>query len=460
MSSLLPLCLQALSDVLGVNRVQTDPAECWTYSYDNSRQSLLPAAVIHVLSHEEAEIILGICYKHRVPVTARGRGTGTVGGSIPCTDGIVLSFERMQRIISFRPEDRLMVVEAGVTNQAVQDRAAEAGLFWSPDPSSAAYCTVGGNLAYNSAGPRAVKYGTPRENVLGLRAVTGDGQSMRTGVYTTKGVVGYDLTRLLVGSEGTLALITEATLKLLPKPEAKFTLQILYSSVESATEGIIRIMSSPCTPCVLEFMDSVALDLIRTYQGIDIPIEAQALLIVEVDGSIDALSSAALCVKKAAQNAGLIACVSAQTSDEVAQLWQARKALSPILRTIASCKINEDVVVPMSKLAGLMHAIADLSARFEIKIVSFGHAGNGNIHVNLLFEEDAKERALTCLAELFSIVLKLEGSLSGEHGVGLAKKAFVEQELDGVSLALMRQIKALFDPANILNPGKVFPEAH
>jgi D-lactate dehydrogenase len=354
-----------------------------------------------------------------------------------------------------------MVVEPGVTNQAIQQAAAAHGFFWPPDPTSAAVCTVGGNLAYNSAGPRAVKYGTPRDNTLGLRAVTGSGEEIRTGVRTTKGVVGYDLTRLLIGSEGTLAIITEATLRLTPLAESKRTLQAVYDGIDSAAQAVAGIMAQPVVPCALEFIDGRAIAMVRDYAPVELPAAAGALLMIEVDGPDSAMTEMVEAIRQAANNDGLLSFQAATTAAEVEALWTTRKALSPALRNVAPKKINEDVVVPVSRIPQLINGLDELSRKHAITIVNFGHAGNGNIHVNLLVDpEDAEQtkRAEACLDAVFSLVLSLGGTLSGEHGIGLVKRDFVDREIDGTTLRLMRDIKTLFDPHHILNPGKVFPD--
>lgn len=457
---LTPLFIDTLRQQLGADRVLTEATECLAYGYDNSRLSALPDVVVFPNSHEEVLGLVQLCHEHGIPIITRGRGTGTTGATVPTTGGVILSTERMTRILEMAPNDRLMVVQPGVTNQQVQDAAAEHGFFWPPDPSSSAVCTVGGNLAYNSAGPRAVKYGTPRENVLGLRAVTGAGEEIRSGVRTTKGVVGYDLTRLLIGSEGTLAVITEATLKLTPIAESKRTLQAIYADMHSAAQAVSRIMAQPVVPCALEFIDHKAIDMVRRYSSVDLPQGAGALLMIEVDGPESAMATMAAAIEQAATNDGLLSFQASKTVEDVAALWATRKALSPALRNVAPKKINEDVVVPVSNIPALIDGLDKLSQQHRINIVNFGHAGNGNIHVNLLVNpDDAEEmsRADTCLAEVFSLVLKLGGSLSGEHGVGLVKRDFVAQEIDSAALHLMHQIKHVFDPRNILNPEKTLP---
>jgi D-lactate dehydrogenase len=411
--------------------------------------------------HEQVQAVVAACFQHRVPLVCRGRGTGTAGAAVPLQGGVVLSTERMNRILRMDPVNRLAVVQPGVTNQEVQDAARPHGLFWAPDPTSAEVCTVGGNLACNAAGPLAVKYGTTRDNVLGLRVVTGEGNSMRTGVLTTKGVVGYDLTRLIVGSEGTLAVITEAILRLLPLPETRQTLRAVYRDIASATDAIVSLMALPDSPCVLEFIDGKAIELASRHTDLGLPAGAGAMLMLEIDGNRDSISAAAARVQQAASNSGLLELRMAQDDTEAKQLWQARKALSPALRHIAPKKINEDVVVPVGHLPALISGLEKLSNQYGITIVNFGHAGNGNIHVNLLVDPDDPQQmtnARQCLADVFTLVLQLEGTLSGEHGIGSEKQDYVGLELDATSLELMRRIKQQFDPAGILNPGKLFPK--
>jgi D-lactate dehydrogenase len=438
----------------------TESTECWPYGYDNSRRHAPPDAVVFPASHKEVVALVKLCNRHKTPLIARGRGTGTTGATVPTSGGIILSMERMNRLIEFSPENRYITVEPGMTNGALQEIAAEENFFWPPDPTSSTYCSIGGNLAYNSAGPRAVKYGTPRENCLGLRIVTGDGREIRTGTFTTKGVVGYDLTRLIIGSEGTLAIITEATLKLTPRPRTKQTLQAIYKDVASATQAVACIMAQPETPCALEFIDKNAINMVRQYSTVNLPELAGALLMIEIDGNENSIHHSIEAIKNSAKNEGLLSLEIAQTEEEITALWKTRKALSPSLRKIAPKKINEDVVVPVANLPELTSRLDALSLQFGLPIVNFGHAGNGNIHVNLLIDPDnpgESEKASRCLTALFDTVLALNGTLSGEHGVGLEKRDFVEKELGRDAIELMHSIKQQFDPLGILNPGKMLP---
>jgi len=435
----------------------TDAAERLAYGYDNSRRQAQPDAVVFPTEHQQVVSLVRACRDAKTAVVARGRGTNTTGATVPIEGGVVVSFERMNRIIDIDADNRYAVVEPGVLNGDLQTALAEHGFFWPPDPTSSPYCTIGGNLACNAGGPRAVKYGTCRENTLGLLAVAGTGESFRCGTYTSKGATGYDLTRLLIGAEGTLALITQATLRVTPKPAGKRTLSAAYVDVESAAAAVARIMAQPVTPCALEFLDDESLRLAREYGGEAIP-HAGAQLIIEVDGAPEQLDDMARAVAAAARGDGLQELRIATDADDVASLWAARKALSPALRTIAPDKINEDVVVPVSRLPDLIAELKKIATKHRVGIVSFGHAGNGNIHVNLLPRDaDERARAEQALNDLFACVIALKGTLSGEHGIGLTKRVYLDRALDPQALAMMRRIKLQFDPDGILNPGKLLP---
>ena len=449
--------ISGLQKLLPTDRVFTDPVDCFAYAYDNSRNYHSPIAVVFPLNAEEVASVIQLCNQFKTPVIPRGRGTGTAGGSVPEIGGVVISLERMTTIISVDGDNRMAIVEPGVLNQTLQDAVKSAGFFWPPDPSSAAYCSIGGNIATCAAGPHAVKYGVTRDHVLGLKAVTGKGEIIRTGCYTSKGVVGYDLTRLIIGSEGTLAVVTEATLKLTPLPKQTGGITAEFVDTYSCAKAIAAIMAQPYTPSALEFLDNGALNLIRNKHKNLLPENAKAYLMIEVDGSQQEIIEATEAILLACKVDGLI---EAKPAHDTKALWAARKALSPLLKDIAPKKINEDIAVPVSHLPELLTGLEKLSAQYQISNVNFGHAGNGNIHVNLLVNPDNPEemkRAYACLDEVFSLVLSLQGTLSGEHGVGMAKRPFVSREIDEVTMQLMKQLKLTFDPNNILNPGKLFP---
>ncbi|MDI1253952.1 FAD-linked oxidase C-terminal domain-containing protein [Thermomonas sp.] len=460
MTSHLPNAFDAaLTDLLG-DGWRTDSDTCRDYGSDSSKCCAPADGVAFPINRDQVQMLVNLCREHRVAIVARGTGTSSTGAVIPYSGGIVMSFERMQCIVAIHAEDRYAVVEPGVINADLQAALAPHGLFWPPDPASAGQCTIGGNLACNAGGPHAVKYGTSRDNILGLVAVTGRGELITVGSATTKDATGYDLTHLLVGSEGTLALIVEATLKLAPLPPHRASLRVLYADVGSAASAVARIMAQPIAPSMLEFMDAACIRLARDVGGADLP-DAGALLMIEADGDVDSLPHALAALQRAATGDGLLVLDSASDPEASTALWEARKALSPALRSIAPGKINEDVVVPVSRLPELVRGIEGLSREFALPIVAFGHAGNGNVHANILFDPDdasENERAHAALPRLFALTLSLGGTLSGEHGIGTAKRAYMADAFDGPTLATMRAVKQAFDPDGLLNPGKVLPD--
>ena len=451
--------LLAARELLG-SELHQDAASLQAHAGDNSWRLQLPAAVASPHSIEQVQALLRLCHQHRIAVVPRGAGTGTTGAAVPSAGSLALSLAKMDRILAIRPADRCAIVQPGVLNGALQQALQPHGLFWAPDPSSFESCSIGGNLATNAGGPRAVKYGTSRDNVLGLKAVTATGELIVCGGPWTKDATGYDLTHLLVGSEGTLAVIVEATLRLHPLPAARAGLRVFYADASSAAGAVARLMTQPVVPTVCEFLDARSLALLRG-NGAQVP-EAGAMLLLDVEGDDDSLPGLLAALGDACQGEGLIDIDVATDGVARDRLWAARRALSPALKTIAAGKINEDVVVPVSRIPELVAGVQALSARFALPIVTFGHAGNGNLHVNILYHpDDAGEntRAHAALPEVFALVLQLGGTLSGEHGIGLAKRDFMAAAFNPATLALMRAIKQAFDPAGILNPGKVLPPA-
>jgi D-lactate dehydrogenase len=458
--------LAELQNLLGVDRVFADAETLALYASDETPKSCLPDAVLFPVCHDDVVAIVRLANRHRLALVARGAGSGNVGGAMPVTGSLVVSFECMNRIVEFDVANRLVVVEPGVVTDDIDALAATAGLMYAPDPGSGAYCRIGGNLAMNAAGPRCVKYGATRDHVLGLRAVTGDGREIQVGGRTTKYATAYDLSRLLVGSEGTLALITEATLKLIPMPESVATLRVCYASNAAACAAVSRIMgktgAQPVVPSALEFMDHRAIEAIREYGAAEgLPAGTQAVLMVEADGVAADVPRQIAALEQALAGEGLLEIQSGFTAEAIAALWVARKSLSSAVKKIAPLKINEDVVVPVARLTNLVNAIDALGKHHGVPIVSFGHAGNGNLHVNLMVHaDDAEEmaRAGACRDALIEAVLGLGGSLSGEHGIGSEKRNYVGRELDASTLAMMRDVKRLFDPLGLLNPGKKLPD--
>ncbi|MBF0158271.1 MAG: FAD-binding protein [Magnetococcales bacterium] len=452
--------LHQLQQAIGTATLLSHPAELESYAWDNTGIRLRPDAVVLADTAEQVAATLRCCQAAGVAVTPRGAGTGNVGGALPLQGGVVLSLQRMNRIREINRQDRVAVVEPGVVHADLQQALRPMGLCWPPDPTSTRSCTVGGNLAMCAAGASAVRWGVTRDWVLGLEAVTADGRLLRSGGRTTKGVVGYDLTRLLIGSEGTLAVITAATLQLAPRPEARRSLRALFGSVAAAAEAVAQIMAEGETPAAVELLDTATLALLRRMGTLALPQQAQAMLLLEVCGTAATVDLLAADLEQRLERCAPLELQRARSAEEVESIWQARAALSPALKKYAPKRINEDVVVPVSQLAALVTGLERLSHDSGIPMVSFGHAGNGNLHVNLLVnpaDQAIMDRAMVVLQQLFALVLSLQGTLSGEHGVGLQKRDFIAQELDPVALVLQQQIKKVFDPAGILNPGKALP---
>ena len=410
--------LSRLEALAGPANLIADPAGCYAYGYDNSRKVFPPQAVAFATSTETVRDIVLLCKQYRIPLVPRGRGTGTTGASVAERGGVVLSLERMRRIVAVDPANRVIVAEPGVLNQEIQDAARPHGFFWPPDPSSAAYCSIGGNLATCAGGPHAVKYGVTRDHVLGLTAVTGKGEIVRTGCYTTKGVVGYDLTRLLIGSEGTLAVVTQATLKLTPLPAAVGGVVAHYRDIGGCAAAIAAIMAQPALPSALEFLDHASLELIRGRHPGLLPAETRALLMIEVDGSATKVAARLRPHRRGVQQ---------RRADPGRSRRRPQSAVGgaqSLVAAIARHRAEENQrgrggagVAP----AGTARGPGRISAKYRVANANFGHAGNGNIHVNLLVDPDDRDemqRAEACLDEVFALVLRLGGSLSGEHGVG------------------------------------------
>ncbi|MBF0628586.1 MAG: FAD-binding protein [Magnetococcales bacterium] len=463
-SELEPAVREALANAVGADGLLIGAAQREAYARDNSGRRFLPWAVALPATAEQVAGVLRVCHQAAIPVIPRGAGTGCVGGGLAVQGGVVLSTQRLNRILAVEPADRLAVVEPGVVHGELKERLAAHGLFWPPEPSSSRSCTIGGNLAMCSAGPNAVRYGVTRHWVLGLTVLLADGTRMRVGGYTTKGVVGYDLTQLLIGSEGTLAVVVEAILKLAPVPEARRTLRIVFRDMEQAALAVAGVMGRGEPPSALEFLDPAALALLRgSGAGIECHPEGQALLLAEVEGTLEEVDRKANGLRERLLVFDPLEAVVAVSEQESKKIWSARYALSPTLTRLAPRRINEDVVVPVSRLAALVAGLAVIAKETGVPIVSFGHAGNGNIHVNLLTDpaDPTQERKVVgALDRVFDLVLQLNGTLSGEHGVGIMKRDYIARELDPGALALQTRIKQLFDPRNILNPGKIFPVLH
>ena len=442
------------------DRVFTEPEVLCCYGFDaSSIRDGKALAVVRPANVDDCIKTINFCRDNKVPLCPRGAGTGTTGGAISLNGAVILSLEGMNKIIDIDKKNSLVVVEPGVINSHLQKALAKRRLFYPPDPASMAFCTLGGNVAENAGGPRGIKYGVTRDYVMGMEVVLPNGKVLRTGVQTHKGVVGYDLTRLIVGSEGTLAVITKIFLKILPLPEMTTTMLAVFQDMVSAAQAVTAITGAGIVPATLEFMDREAIAAVERYQGFGLSSECEALLLIEVDGASPIVEREADQIASICSSLGANVSV-ADTPSSRERLWQARRAISPALYFISPSKINEDIVVPRTGLADMLNRLRKISESYKVTIVSFGHAGDGNIHVNIMTDRNNQEeyrRAKKAVKDIFEATLALGGTISGEHGIGLTKKPYIEMEIPQSGLDLMKGIKALFDPDNILNPGKIFP---
>jgi glycolate oxidase len=430
------------------------------YAYDATAHSYLPSAVLFPRDAGEISAILHLANIDRFNVIPRGSGTGMTGGSLPVEGGVVLAMGRFNRIIEIDKDNLIAHVEPGVVTGHFHRAVESEGLFYPPDPSSSDFSTLGGNLAECAGGPRAVKYGVTRDYVLGLEAVLPTGEIIHSGVKTAKGVVGYDLTRLLIGSEGTLGIITRITLKLLPLPEAVMAMTAIYGHIETAAETVSEIIRCGIIPRTIEFMDNASIRCVERHLRMNLPVEAEALLLIEVDGKTEEVEILIERLRTLCASQGAISTKIARDKEELSELWKARKAISPALFQYGPDKINEDIVVPRSKIPDMVKKIETLKESTGLTMVSFGHAGDGNIHFNIMLDkrnQDELKKAEAAIDVLFEHTLELGGTISGEHGVGITKAPYIAKEIGSVELNLMKKIKKVFDPNGLLNPGKIFP---
>jgi len=452
---------EKLSAIVGADNASFGLEDLICYAYDATNKSYRPEGVLFVRSATEVSAVFRLAEAEGFYIVPRGAGTGFTGGSVPVQGGIVLSLERMMDILEIDRENLTATVEPGVIPWELGQELLPMGLFYPPDPTSYKFSTIGGNIAECAGGPSAVKYGVTRDYVLGLEAVLPTGEIITTGTRTVKGVVGYDLTRLLVGSEGTLAVVTKAVLKLLPLPESKKTLLALFPNLTAAAEGVSDITGAGIIPATLELMDPASVRCASEYTGTAMPVDT-ALLLIEVDGPAESVEKDTARIEEIARARGAVEVRKAFEKKEVKDLWKTRRAMSAALFRLKPDKINEDVVVPRAVIADLIRGIEEITRRTGLLIVSFGHAGDGNIHVNIMYDKkDAveAETAQKAVAEVFELTLSLGGTISGEHGVGLSKARYIGMELSVEELAIMKGIKKVFDPKGILNPGKIFPLA-
>lgn len=452
---------QSIQNIVGQQHCSREPEELHCYSYDNSKQTFLPDVVVLPETVEQVVALAKLANKQRIPIVPRGAGSGTTGGALATHGGMVLSCTRLNRILEIDAANQIAVVEPGLITGKFQQRLAQQGLMYAPDPASLKFCTIGGNVAECAGGPSAIKYGVTKDSIIGLEVVLANGDTLNTGTRTEKGVVGYDLTRLFIGSEGTLGIITKIITRLLPLPEHKDTFLVSSTSLHHATELVASILQHNILPCTLEYMDRTAIQIVSELLPNPVDSEIRAMLIIEIDGSAEETKKQGQRLQELVKAMDQCDIQQAQTEKEVTEIWQARRSISPAAFKLSPHKTSEDVVVPRTRIPELVHFCEDLASSLNITILTFGHAGDGNIHVNIMAADDStkeKEKAITAKRALFKKVLSMDGTLSGEHGVGISKSPFLDQELSPTTIAVMQQIKQLFDRNNIMNPGKIFPE--
>jgi glycolate oxidase len=450
-----------LREAVGNEHIRSDQDSLNAYGADALGIGHAPDLVVVPADTTEIASVARLCNEHRVPLVVRGAGTGYTGGAVPTRGGLVLSMERLNRILEIDEVNLLAVVEPNVITADLQ-RAVEArGLFYPPDPASLEKSSIGGNVAECAGGPRAFKYGTTKRYVLALEAVLPTGEIIETGSKAVKNVVGYDLTQLLVGSEGTLAIVTKITLRLIPKPPAAATLLAVFADIPAAVDAVTALIQRRVVPAAIELIDAASLDAVQEHTGQAIaPSGTGAALIVEVDGTRSAVDEEIDGVAEACREMGARRVTLAADDEERARVWDVRRQISLALRATGLLKINHDVVVPRGRVPELFTLVQDLREEYRLRIAAFGHAGDGNIHVNLMVDranDDERARAQRAERVLFERVVALEGSISGEHGIGFAKAPYIGIELTSDEIALMKRLKAAFDPNDILNPGKIFP---
>ncbi|MBX3215033.1 MAG: FAD-binding protein [Labilithrix sp.] len=448
---------------LGPSKVDVSEGGRLAHARDDSAAAgRLPDAVVLAAGRDDVKVALEVCETHGVPVTPRAAGTGRTGGAVPVAGGVVLATQGLADIVDIDRQDLVAVVQPGVVTGALHAAVEAEGLFYPPDPSSLSSCMIGGNVAENAGGPRAFKYGVTREYVLGLEACLMGGRVLRTGRRTIKGVTGYDVTSLLVGSEGTLGVFTEITLRLVHAPTEIATVLALYPDARAAAAAVTRVIARGLVPRCLELMDAWTLEAIRR-QGVSVDLRANAMLLVEIDGGRDAALDATLEAlgETLSEGGQAIDVVAAEDAAQRARLWEARRMLSMATRKLAKHKLSEDVVVPRSRLVALLDEAARVCEREGVRHLTYGHAGDGNMHVNFLWDDDGERPAVDRAIEgLMRATVGLGGTLSGEHGIGVSKAAYLPIEQGPELIALQEDLKRVFDPSGLLNPGKIFPTGH
>ena len=455
--------LQRLRGVLPAGRVHATPEDLAVFGYDGTWANHRPDAVVSPLTAEEVAAVVHIACELDLPVVARGGGTGLAGGSVPVQGGIVVNTTMMNRILELDRLNMVAVVQPGIINAQLQAEAEKVGLFYPPDPQSLRQCTIGGNVATGAGGPRCLKYGTTKDYVLGLQVVLADGRIIRTGGKMMKVQTGYNLTQLFVGSEGTLGIITEVTLRLIPKPRYRGTVMAIFNRLDEAAETVNRVLQAGLVPLALEMMDNLCIRAVEAYKPFGLPLAAETILLIDQDGSDSRVVQNELGeIATHCRKGGAIEVRQAATEAESAALWAARRAVSPAISRLKPNKLGEDISVPRAHIPDMVAKVTEIAARHNLVIPLFGHIGDGNLHPNILCNlRDPEEmaRVQAGAREIFEAAIALGGTLSGEHGIGSLKREYLHRSLDAASIELMQRIKWALDPENRLNPGKIFPAA-
>jgi glycolate oxidase len=451
-----------LEKITGRDGVLSTPEDLAVYSYDGTFAEHRPDIVVLPCTTEQVSQVVKLAARDHIPVVTRGMGSGLAAASVPFCGGITLSTTRMNRILDIDEVNATVHVEAGVVTADLQTTVEKVGLFYPPDPSSIKHSTIGGNIACNAGGPRCLKYGVTGDYVLGLTVVLADGNILRTGGKLIKDVVGYDMNALLTGSEGTLGIITEALLRLITKPAYARTALVEFSALDDASRTVNAILSAGIVPATIELMDETAIACVEEGLHLGLPLDVEAILLIETDGTDeDAVLREIETAAKLCRECGARQIRVAKDEEERSNLWKARRSVSPALARKAPNKLGEDITVPRSAIPEAIRQLKGVSARYGLPIVIFGHAGDGNLHPNILFDKrnpDQWQKVELMVAEEFEIALRLGGTLSGEHGVGALKRPYLEQALGPISTGIQKRIKQALDPSNILNPGKIFPD--
>jgi len=429
------------------------------YAYDATKMKGAPYMVVYPENEEEVRELVKIASQYEIPLIPRGAGSGFAGGVVPSAQGgIILSSEGMRKIKDIDERNMIAILEPGVITGDFHKTVESMNLFYPPDPASLEFSTMGGNVSTNAGGLRAVKYGVTRDYVLSLKVVLANGSVIRTRAKTIKDVTGYDITGLFVGAEGTLGFVSEITVKLLPKPERKGTLLAFFYTPVDAINAGIEVIRNGILPVTMEFMDSTVIDLVRSSSPLPVPSRTSAALLLEDDGFEESVLRSLRIMKEVCLKNGAIEVEGTVEKERADEMWKIRRAISPALARIAPFRFNQDVVVLRTKIPELLKRAEAIASLKNLKIANFGHMGDGNIHVNFLYRDKEEEkRAKEAVRELLAEVVRLEGSITGEHGVGMAKLQFVKEFMPGEVIELMRGIKKVFDPKNIFNPGKLIP---